>query len=231
METLVVAQHRNHQYRGRIRGHGSTRFGSSSPPTGGFRGINCRTFHSGEGLLSDPAKSYSSKTKTPVTKKPFCPSSSPRTPSPSVHENPKMLKRIAKSSSVPIPMSIKFEGENLKMLKRIAKSSSVPIPMAMNFNFEGRDRGFQFSELWAGPAYSNSPPPSSLPIPKFSLRPKRTVSLDLPTVASEIDLPPLSKSAPASPRERSPSPSNLFDIADSATKTLRRMLNLDIDDE
>ncbi|KAG6400804.1 hypothetical protein SASPL_137647 [Salvia splendens] len=203
METLVVvAHHRNHQYHGRSRGHGSisTRFGSSSPPTGGFRGINCRTFHSGEGLLSPPP----SKTKSPVTKKAFCPSLSPKTPSPSVCENPKMLKRIAKSGSIPIPMDI---------------------------NYESRDEGFQFSELWAGPAYSNSPPPSCLPVPKFTLKPKRTISLDLPTVTSEIDLPPLSHSAPASPRERSPSPSDLFGIADSATKTLRRMLNLDIDDE
>ncbi|XP_057800898.1 uncharacterized protein LOC131016267 [Salvia miltiorrhiza] len=204
METLVVAHHRNHEYHGRSRGHGSTRFGSSSPPTGGFRGINCRTFHSGEGLLCAPAKSCSSKTKTPVTKKAFCPSLSPKTPSPSLNENPKMPKKIAKSSSIPIPMNIKFES---------------------------MDGGFQFSERWAGPAYSNSPPPSSLPMPNFSVRPKRTVSLDLPTVASEIDLPALSQSAPASPRERSHSPSDLFDIADSATKTLRRMLNLDIDDE
>lgn len=203
METLVVvAHHRNHQYHGRKHSHGSTRFCSSSPPSGSFRGINCRTFHSGEGLLSAPFKSCS--TKTPVTKKAFCASSSPKTPSPSFNENPKMSRRIAKTSSIPIPTNIKFE------------------------NNEG---GLHFSELWAGPAYSNSPPPSSLPMPKFSLRPKRTVSLDLPTVASEIDLPPFSKSAPASPRERSPSSSDLFDVADSATKTLRRMLNLDIGDE
>ncbi|KAG6438303.1 hypothetical protein SASPL_103240 [Salvia splendens] len=203
METLVaIAHHRNDQYNGRSRGHGSTRFGSSSPPMGGFWGINCRTFHSGEGLLSTPAKSGSSKTKAPAIKKAFCPTLSPKTPSPSACEPPKILKRIAKSCSIPIPMDIKFES---------------------------RVEGFQFSELWAGPAYSNSPPPSSLPMPKFSLMPKRTVSLDFPMVASEVDLPCLSKSAPASPRERSPS--DLFDITDSATKTLRRMLNLDIDEE
>lgn len=205
METLVaVAHHRNHQYHhgNGSRSHGSTRFGSSSPPTAGFRGISCRTFHSGEGMLSAPVKSFSSK--TPVTKNVFSPSLSPKTPSPLIHGNPKTLRRIAKSSSVPIPL---------------------------NITCESRDGGLPFSERWAGPAYSNSPPPSSLPMPKFSLKPKRTVSLDLPTVASEIDLPPLSKSAPTSPRERSPSPGNLFDIEDSATKTLRRILNLDLDDE
>ncbi|KAL2540585.1 hypothetical protein Adt_01563 [Abeliophyllum distichum] len=118
---------------------------------------------------------------------------------------------------------------------------------------------FQPSERWAGPAYSNSPPPSSLPMPNFSLRPKRTVSLDLPTAASEFDLHLVSKSAPVSPtRERSPSPSDMFDsasfvtkmmssdlfdsadsakkmtpsdLSDSATKTLRRILNLEVSDE
>ncbi|KAK4355514.1 hypothetical protein RND71_024485 [Anisodus tanguticus] len=91
---------------------------------------------------------------------------------------------------------------------------------------------FAYSELWAGPAYSNSPPPSSLPIPKFSVKPKRTVSLDLPGSPSDIDLPPMAKSAPASPaRELSPSRGGLFDsTTDSATQTLRRILNLEIMD-
>ncbi|KAL8530593.1 hypothetical protein ACS0TY_007574 [Phlomoides rotata] len=206
METLVAGHHRNHQqYHGRNRGHGSTRFGSFGSPSGSFRGINCRTFQSGEGLISNPFQSSSDT--TPVAKKTFCSSFSPKTPSPSLSgtQNPKTTKRIAKSSSSPIPFAI---------------------------NFENKEGEFHFSELWAGPAYSNSPPPSSLPIPKFSLRPKRTVSLELPSVSSEFDLLPISKSAPASPtRERSPSPSDLFDIADSATKTLRRILNLDITDE
>ncbi|KAG8389328.1 hypothetical protein BUALT_Bualt02G0217900 [Buddleja alternifolia] len=200
METVVVAHHRNHhQYYGRNRGDSSTKFESLvSPPSGNFRGINCRTFHYGGGLLPTPLKSRS-KT-TPVTRKDYSVSLSPKTPSPYVNQNQKSSKRIAKCSSMPIPIKIKFN----------------------------KEAEFHFSELWAGPAYSNSPPPSSLPIPKFSLPPKRTVSLELPTFASEIDLHPISKSAPASPtRERSPSPSDLFDSRDSATKTLRRILNLD----
>lgn len=168
---------------------------------------------------------------TSLTKNAFSASLSPKTPSPSFNENKKCPKRNAKSSTVPIPIKINFENEGK----------------------------FHFSERWAGPAYSNSPPPSSLPLPKFTLRPKRTVSLDLPTLASEIDMRPIAKSAPASPtRGRSPSPSDLFDPpspsdlfeyssssylfeppsssdlfdrADSATKTLRRILNLDITNE
>ncbi|KAK6120073.1 hypothetical protein DH2020_046203 [Rehmannia glutinosa] len=130
---------------------------------------------------------------------------SPKTPSPSFNENQNGSKRNAKSSTIPIPIK---------------------------FNLDSKEGGFPFSERWAGPTYSYSPPPSSLPLPKFSLKPKRTVSLDLPTLASEIDMHPIAKSAPASPtRGFSPSPSDLFDSADSATKTLRRILNLDNTDE
>ncbi|KAK6164657.1 hypothetical protein DH2020_001521 [Rehmannia glutinosa] len=219
METLV-AHHRNHHY-SRNRGYSSTKFGSfGSPPSGNFQGINCRAFQSGEGLLPTPSKD--SSTTTPVSEKTFSASFSPRTPSPSLNESQNISKRIAKSSTISIPVK---------------------------FMFENNERELHFSERWAGPAYSNSPPPSSLPIPKFQLRPKRTVSLDLPTVTSEINLPRMAKSAPASPtRERSPSPCHSFDISDSctetnifpcdtvdisdsATKTLRRILNLDNTDE
>ncbi|KAL3626082.1 hypothetical protein CASFOL_029631 [Castilleja foliolosa] len=105
------------------------------------------------------------------------------------------------------------------------KSGSMPIPIKIDFD---KNEGFSLSERWAGPTYSNSPPPSSLPLPKFSLPPKRTVSLDFPKIASEIDMHPIAKSAPSTPtRDRSFSPDDLFDNADSATMTLRRILNLD----
>ncbi|KAI3449657.1 hypothetical protein Pfo_006322 [Paulownia fortunei] len=132
METLVVvAHHRNHhQYYGRNRGYSPTKFGSfGSPHSASFRGINCRTFQSGEGLLPTPFKSCS--TATPVTTKAFSASLSPKTPSPSLNENQKFSKRIARSSTIGIPIKIQFE------------------------NKEGE---FHFSERWAGPAYSNSPP-------------------------------------------------------------------------
>ncbi|KAJ6852264.1 uncharacterized protein M6B38_254825 [Iris pallida] len=81
---------------------------------------------------------------------------------------------------------------------------------------------FSYSELWAGPAYTNSPPPSSLPIPKFSLRQKRSVSLELPSPSSGVVLPPLAKSAPTSPTR---------DTYSSATESLRRILQLDVADD
>lgn len=207
METLlVVAEHRNQYYsKGKVAYYGPGRSGSL--PSGNFREINCRTFQSGAGILPTPLKACT----TPVTKhscSSSSSSSSPKTPSPSEDDNTH-LKTNAKSSAIPI---------NIK-----------------TFNFE---RSFyedlSFSELWAGPAYSNSPPPSSLPIPKFSIKPKRTVSLELPGSASDlIKLHPIAKSAPPSPtREPFRSPRDIFSSdKDFATMTLRRILNLDITDE
>ncbi|XVE73109.1 hypothetical protein DITRI_Ditri11bG0091200 [Diplodiscus trichospermus] len=209
METLVVvAQHRN-QYGGRVKPHGPARFGSS--PSRNFRGINCRTFQSGAGLLPTPFKCNStSKTKLPSSPPSSSLSSSLKTPSPLTDAT--HSKTTRKSSPIPI---------NNKTLRN-----------DKSFNDEISGEGFLYSELWAGPAYSNSPPPSSLPIPKFSLRVKRTVSLDLPTADPVVDVQPTAKSAPASPtKELSPSVAELFRSADSATKTLRRILNLDSTDD
>lgn len=129
---------------------------------------------------------------------------SPKTPSPSVNESKPMTKS--------------------------AKSSSVPIPININADFNE----MSYSERWAGPTYSNSPPPSSLPIPKFSSRPKRTVSLDLPSSsAPRFNFFSTAKSAPASPtRDHDGLFSGNLDNSDEyATKTLRRILNLDSADE
>eukprot|EP01018_Ginkgo_biloba_P024262 Gb_34733 [translate_table: standard] len=93
------------------------------------------------------------------------------------------------------------------------------------------------TENWAGPAYSNSPPPSSLPFPKFSMRQRRSVSLELPSASNAfidavsavaVDLPGSSRSAPTSPSREAPVILQDFDSdVASATKDLRRMLNLD----
>lgn len=105
----------------------------------------------------------------------------------------------------------------------------------VKMKLNNKERDLHFSERWAGPAYSNSPCPSSLPIPKFSMRPRRTLSLEFPRISSEISLDPVAKSAPASPTRKwrtcpdDLSKGNHFEVADSATKNLRRILNLDID--
>jgi hypothetical protein len=172
METLVVEQHKN-QY--------------EYSPNKDFRGINCRNFESGLGLLPTPLKSKS------------------------FHENPN-LKTTPKSTPIPI---------NGKGCRK-----------EMTFDEDLSGGSFLLSELWAGPTYSNSPPPSSLPIPKFSMRSKRSVSLDLPGSSPEMELRVMANSAPSSLiRERLDFTRDLFHNADSATETLRRILNLNINDE
>ncbi|RVW54741.1 hypothetical protein CK203_072006 [Vitis vinifera] len=104
--------------------------------------------------------------------------------------------------------------EDSKQAKTTGKSSAIAIPFAEASNYEKSFHDdFSYCELWAGPAYSNSPPPSSLPIPKFSMRPKRTVSLDLPGSAPVMKMHAIAKSAPPSPtREPYPSPRDLLTL-------------------
>lgn len=205
METLLVEEHKN-QYYSRGKQHGPGRVGPT--PSKSFRGINCRTFQSGSGILPTPP---------PLKSKKPCPSVySPKTPSADSQFD-------AKSKSY---------SDSKVMSRNNGRTNPIPIN-ARNLKKEKPfNEGFSFSELWAGPAYSNSPPPSSLPIPKFSVRPKRTVSLELPSSVSAIEMHPIAKSAPPSPtREHSSSKRDLFHNADSATRTLRRILNLDVDNE
>lgn len=109
-------------------------------------------------------------------------------------------------------------GYGVGLLPRTKRTSLTkgPLPQAP-CEFVEKRRSLSYSELWAGPTYSNSPPPTSLPIPKFSLRQKRTVSLSFPP-------PQAAKSAPVSPTSSADNP---FHTTVSATVTLRRMLNLD----
>lgn len=204
METLVVAEHRN-QYCSRGKSHGSARFGSS--PSRGFSEISCRAFESGGGLLPSPLKVFSV---------PFSNGSvlTPRTPT--ACEN----------------SSYQWKSGDGRLLKRNVKSSPITIKSKDGKKERPLNQNTPLSERWAGPAYSNSPPPSSVPIPKFSLKPKRTVSLELPPKVSEITPYPIAKSAPASPtRELKHSAISFLHNDDNATKTLRRILNLDVADD
>ncbi|KAJ6685054.1 hypothetical protein OIU79_015186 [Salix purpurea] len=220
METLVVvAQHRN-QYYSKVRSNGPAKFGTS--PSRHFKDINCRTFQSGEGILPTPFQA-STTTVTKITNHVPLTSNSPKTPSPAMKSQLNShrvdnghFKTISKST--PITINVTVPRKETSFCEEIG---------LVNENLP-------FSERWAGPAYSNSPPPSSLPIPKFSMRPpNRTVSLDLPVShGTDFNVLPTAKSAPASPsREHSQCMGNLFLRADSATKTLRRILNLDLADE
>ncbi|GER24845.1 brassinosteroid signalling positive regulator family protein, partial [Striga asiatica] len=190
METLVIAHHRNHNqfYSRNQGGYSSTKFGSFGSPPSGNISDINCRTFQSEEGLL-PNPFETHPTKIPLSEKAFSASISPKTQS--LNRSQKPRKGFAKSRTIDIPIEFKIESS------------------------EG---GFDFSERWAGPAYSNSPPPSSLPIPKFSLRPKRSISLDLPNAASEINFHPIAKSAPVSPtRERSPSPGGPFEFPDSGT--------------
>lgn len=79
-------------------------------------------------------------------------------------------------------------------------------------------------ERWAGPAYTSSPSPSSLPLPKLCLPQTRFSSLEIPPLAKQYSSsvymqPFLGSSVPAEK-------GGAWDVA-FATKSLRKMLNLD----
>ncbi|KAL6641089.1 hypothetical protein ACP70R_019270 [Stipagrostis hirtigluma subsp. patula] len=183
---VLIPEQRNHHHR-----HHSTRSKSSGPhfssphSSRGFRGMNCRSFHSGGcvGLLPSPPPPPTRTYSSPQPK------------------TPKQQPRNGGKRSRPISIS---------------PSTSPP----------------SRSELWAGPAFSNSPPPSSLPIPKFSLRQKRSISLELPPVvrSDDAEVRPHAKSAPSSPVGGSGS--DFFNSNETAiaTENLRRILQLDIAD-
>lgn len=216
METIVVvAHHRNQCYEKNNSNLGSPTFRD-------FKELSCRTFQSGgggAGILPTPIKACT----TPDGKRGF--GFSPSSP----------------FSKSPFPASFDFFWEDGKdknsKANALKKSGSIKIPSKGESE---RERSlfcndFSYSELWAGPAYSNSPPPSSLPMPKFFAPPKRTASLDFPSLSvSDVVLHPLARSAPPSPkREHNVSARKLFHSADHAlaTQDLRRILNLDMSDD
>ncbi|XP_022631895.1 uncharacterized protein LOC106778375 [Vigna radiata var. radiata] len=138
------------------------------------------------------------------------------------HSSP--LTKHPKTSIAPL-------NTNKTRCRTTPNSAPVPIDRGKGKSFSKHvfDSGILLSELWAGPTYSNSPPPTSLPISKFSVRPKRSVSLDLPGSYPEIELQLHASSAPSSPcGKHSPCVRDLFD---SPTKALSRILNLRLDDE
>lgn len=80
-------------------------------------------------------------------------------------------------------------------------------------------------EKWAGPAYSNSPPPSSLPFPKFSMQQMRSIATDL-IDASEGEKN-IDQVLQTQKKVQSSNGSSIqfgFDV--SATQDLRRLLGL-----
>ncbi|KAK4742804.1 hypothetical protein SAY87_000805 [Trapa incisa] len=170
MEILVVVAQHKHQYYSRIsKSQDLTRLNSSPPNK--FRAIHCQTSHAADGFIPPPLKAASTPLvkQTPPSKK--TPASPPASDPACMQPSPK---------SIPIPI--------------IAKSICNE-----KFSDEGFfDGSLSFSERWAGPTYSNSPSPSSLPIPKFLQLPTSSHSLGFPNPTrsqSLLLLPQLGNSA------------------------------------
>ncbi|CAN6290599.1 unnamed protein product [Urochloa humidicola] len=128
-------------------------------------------------------------------------------------------KGVARTRSSPEPKTPKQQAHH-------GKKRSRPISISPSTSPPSRP------ELWAGPGFSNSPPPSSLPIPKFSLHQKRSVSLDFPPAdrSDDEDVPVHAKSAPSSPTASSGVSFFSGNEAAIATENLRRILHLKIED-
>ncbi|MCO5568091.1 hypothetical protein L7F22_021787 [Adiantum nelumboides] len=140
---------------------------------------------------------------------------------------PKGLARLRRTTTEP-PVVKHIGGQYTRSAVHIALSN--PRFDAYACRHQACENGVNSScaERWAGPAYSSSPPPSSLPLPKLCLsHPKLT----------SVRLPPLLKQCSASVYtqafvETSAPPLGSFKKEESwdavfATKSLRRLLNLD----
>ncbi|XAR61190.1 hypothetical protein NMG60_11034823 [Bertholletia excelsa] len=151
------------------------------------------------------------------------------------HSGEGILGTSLKTCTIPvIKRAFSLKPQSPSVSSRSSSTVANPINIKANANTKRSfSDEFPFYKLWAGPEYSNSPPPSSMPLPKFSLRTKRTVSLDLPaSSAADINIHTMAKSSPSSPaRDLNTSFRDIFHGADSATENLRRILNLDTTDE
>lgn len=205
METLVIVEQYIDEFCTRVKTLESGRFGNLRIKEGKGRNHNRLSFQTRTGFSPTPLEI----SLIPV----YCFSSHKTPPRPSIDYNYTQMSEIPRSNPIPINAEICNDFDE----QCCYKSLSCP-------------------ELWAGPTYSNSPPASSLPMPKFSIRGNRSVSLELPTSSNAESVEkvhPIAKSAPPSPTRghNHPSPREPFHGADSATRTLRRILNLDDESE
>lgn len=174
-------------------------------------------------------------------------STDPLGPDPSVL--PKEGSGILQSSGVKASAAIGNElPKMLKEFQYVSSFDGVDDTKVGNPSSSGFASPVFESEKWAGPAYSNSPPPSSLPFPKFYMQQMRSIAMDLidanqcSNIVEDMDSSPVSpseekvhsalpvapeKSQPTFAAVRSCSNSFQFGVDTSATQDLRRLLGLD----
>lgn len=104
----------------------------------------------------------------------------------------------------------------------------IPYSDTKSFHSISRTSSMSCPERWAGPGYSSSPAPSSLPLPKFSLLNQKTSSPDCSPLlvegcSTKLTQPPELGSVRVLPGVLQ---GGELDVA-SATRSLRRMLKLE----
>lgn len=176
-------------------------------------------------------------------------STDPLGPDPSVL--PKDRSGILQSVSSGVKASEATGNDLPKMLK---DSQSVASFDGIDYTKVGSPSSSGFaspvfeSEKWAGPAYSNSPPPSSLPFPKFYMQQMRSIATDLMDAnlcSKNVESMDSSRVLPSEEKVHSLLPivpekaqstfaavrscpnSLQFGVDTSATQDLRRLLGLD----
>ncbi|MCL7039093.1 hypothetical protein MKW94_006705 [Papaver nudicaule] len=208
MKTLIRAQDRSQYYGGGRRSshdQGSS-LSPSSSSSGCFRGSNCRS-SAAAGILPTPSP-IKSINPDHYQSAGILPTPSPiKSINPDYHQSagilptPSPIKSFHPDfhQSVSPTKTPKFVNKGTKT-KFPSSSPSITVSSGKDINFCAKTN-FPSPELWAGPSYSNSPPPSSLPLPRFSLGLKRSVSLPA-TSSSDVKIDMIhqfSKSAPPSP--------------------------------
>lgn len=135
---------------------------------------------------------------------------------------PKGLTRLRRTSTEP-QITTHILGQYRSKMMHISFDNSKPESLAHSRGFS-HNTALSCQERWAGPAYTSSPSPSSLPLPKLCLPHTRFSSLEIPPLVKQYSTnvymqPFLGSSAPSEN-------GGAWDVA-FATKSLRKMLNLE----
>lgn len=134
---------------------------------------------------------------------------------------PKGLTRLRRTSTEPQITTHILDQYRSKMM-HISFNNSKTESHAHSRGFSN-SASLSCQERWAGPAYTSSPSPSSLPLPKLCLPHTRFSSLEIPPLVKQYSTsvymqPFLGSSAPSENR-------GAWDVA--CAESLRKMLNLD----
>ncbi|KAI5070678.1 hypothetical protein GOP47_0015021 [Adiantum capillus-veneris] len=143
-----------------------------------------------------------------------------------------LLKGLAQlrrtTTEPPPPMAKHMVDQYTRSIIQISLSNPKLEAYACSHQFCGSGGDVSCKERWAGPAYSSSPPPSSLPLPKLCLPHPKLATVKLPSLIKQhsAGVYTQSLSETAAPPFGASEMGGTWDTA-FATNSLRRLLNLD----